>query len=308
MTSFFESFFPIFGSVLLGFCARRFNVLDFNQVKGFENFIFKIGLPCYLFSVTLNQKISDIANFSFIFAYLSVFVLTFLFAFLLHLKGSSFKNLISTSLASSYINTALYFTPVVFFLFQNAISGVIANLTQVLVIQTCVITLFMFLEHDKKSKLSVVFKMISTPFVIMPLFGLICNFFDIQRFVFPVFCVTDVIGRATTGLSLFTFGLNCFGLNLFSRQNFLTVLKIVFVKNVMHPIIAFCLGFYVFGLEGYWLKSLVIAATSPTAFLVYIVCNQYNAKSNSVNDSIRTAIVLSSLTSLIVIFVLVFFL
>jgi len=84
----------------------------------------------------------------------------------------------------------------------------------------------------------------------------------------------------------------------------ITALKIVFIKNFIHPLIALLIGVFVIKLDGYWLKSLIIAASSPTAFLVYIISCQYNAE----NNAIKPAIILSSIISFFTIIFLSLFL
>jgi hypothetical protein len=63
-----QSLFTIFGIIFVGFLARQRKIINQNQVEGFEVFLFKIAMPCYLFTATLNYDIHTLLNTSFIYS------------------------------------------------------------------------------------------------------------------------------------------------------------------------------------------------------------------------------------------------
>ncbi len=287
---------PAISVILFGIVARNMKIFNQEHIKGFEIFLFKIGMPCYLFSVTFNANLNEIVNIPFIIAYLVTFVLAFISATLLHGK-SPLNQKLSLSLASSYSNTSLYLTPILFFLFNNAIAGVIANLTQVIIIQSAMILILTFLNHKKASKLKIILKIIFTPLILIPILGIVANYFNMQSYLKYPYQSIEIIGKSATGMALFVFGLNCTSVKFLNRLEKITALKIVLIKNFIHPLIALFVGYFIIKLDGYWLKSLVIAASSPTAFLVYLISNQYNAN----DEAIKPAIILSSILSMLTI-------
>ncbi len=290
------SLIPIIGVISVGAIARNIEIFNEHHTKGFEIFLFKIGFPCYLFSVALTQDLDSIFNIRFIAGYIITFICAFSLAMLLH-KNTPLKQQIALSLTSSYCNTSSYLTPVLLFLFNNVISGVIANLLQVIIIQSIVILIFTSLNNSKTSKLLTLCKVACTPFIIMPLCGLALNYFSLQNIIKYPYEIINTIGKSTAGMALFVFGLNCAPIKFHDNIQKLKVIKIITIKNFIHPLIAFCVGYFLLNLHGYWLQSLVIAASAPTAFLIYIISNQYNAQ----DDAIKIGVILSSVTSVITI-------
>jgi predicted permease len=66
---------PAISVILFGIAARNMKIFNQEHIKGFEIFLFKIGMPCYLFSVTFNANLNEIVNIPFIIAYLVTFVI-----------------------------------------------------------------------------------------------------------------------------------------------------------------------------------------------------------------------------------------
>jgi len=73
------------------------------------------------------------------------------------------------------------------------------------------------------------------------------------------------------------------------------LLLIVFIKNIIHPLVAFFIGNYLFHLDAYWLCSLMIAASAPTAFVVYLIAKQFSTEV----DLVKRVVAISSIISLI---------
>ncbi len=299
LATLFANIFPAIGIIILGVLLRVLKVFDNEHVKGFEIFWFKVGLPCYLFSFILMADLQGIVNVSFVLAYLATFIVTFCLGMFLH-KKSLIKQRISLSLTSSYSNTTLYSVPIILCILGDATAGIIANLLQVMVVQLIAIFIFTFLNHNKTSVLKILFKVICTPFVIMPFVGIGLNYFHLQSYVKYPYEITNIIGKSATGMALFIFGLNFSKIRFHDSIQKFKVLKIVLLKNFIHPLIALVMGHYIFHLEKYWLSSLVITASAPTAFLIYIISNQYNAN----DDAIKTGIILSSIISVFTIIVI----
>jgi|GEM_PF-6482689 len=105
---------------------------------------------------------------------------TFLLAMLLH-KNSILKQRFALSFASSYSNTTLYSVPITFFLFGNSVSAIIANLIQVMIIQSIMIAIITFFNNNEAQKKNVFLQVIKTPLVFMPFLGLFLNYWQLYH-------------------------------------------------------------------------------------------------------------------------------
>lgn len=284
----------IFAIISVGIICHKRNVLNAIQIEGFEVVLFKIVMPCYLFTSTLNHDFTTLLNTSYILSYLASFLAVAMIALFCFRSNNTTSTVCIRMLASGYVNAAIYTLPVITFLLGDPTSGILGNLLQIIVIQTAFIAILGVINHKEKSISARLLNAVSTPFVAMPLIGLLLNY--VQFTPHPVITtVIQSLGSSASSIALFTFGLTLGGIK-FSRENInKDLLLIVGIKNIIHPILAFCIGRYVFYLEGYWLYSLVIAASAPTAFIVYLIAKQFSIDQNL----IKLVVAITSITSLI---------
>jgi malonate transporter len=289
----FQSLTTIFGIIFVGFLTRQRKILTSNQVEGFEVFLFKIAMPCYFFTATLNYDIHTLLNTSFILSFLLTFISIAVIVFILYRKHSKSEICINM-LASGYSGTALYTIPIITVLFGNPIAGVLVYILHVVCIQSIFITILSFITLKDKSLARKLATIITTPLIIMPIVGMVCNYIHISQYITYPTIIIKSIGNISSGLALFTFGLNFYKFEIDNSTNKLKLLTIICLKNIAHPLIAFVIGHYIFHLEQYWLYSLVITASAPTAFLVYLISKQYNVE----QDTVKIIVILSSIVSL----------
>ena len=303
MNSLFFSLLPAIGVIFIGCVARNIKIFDDHHIRSFETFLFKIAFPCFLFSATTSLDLSAILNIKFIFAYFVTWFATFLLAILVHKKNSSLKQTVALSCASSYSNTTLYSVPIIFFLFGNSIAAIIANLLQVMIIQAIMIAILTFFNNKQVEKQNIFLQVIKTPLVFIPFLGLLLNYLQLTGFknIF-LYESIKILGNAGTGMSLFIFGLHCTKIKFHDKLQKIKVIKLVIIKNFLHPFVAFLIGYFLFHLDNYWLKSLIIIASAPTAFLIYVLTNQYQAN----DESIKISTIISCFTSIITVTLLTF--
>jgi predicted permease len=139
----------------------------------------------------------------------------------------------------------------------------------------------------------------------MPSLGLLFNYFEF----IPNTVITSSIqnlGIGASGFALFTFGLTLGSIKLRKEDFSTNMLVIVFIKNIIHPFISFFIGKYILHLEGYWLYSLVIATSAPTAFVVYLISKQFSIEAELVKKVVAITSILS-LVSLVFIAIILEF-
>jgi len=289
-----QSLFVVFAIIFIGIICQRRKILNQIQIEGFEVFLFKIAMPCYLFNSTLYHDLSTLFHANYIASYLLAFLAIAGLTVLLFRKVSSQSKLCIKILASGYVNTAIYTLPIISLLLKDPTAGILGNLLQIMIVQSTFIVILSFLNHKEKSIAKKLITIFSTPIIIMPLLGLLCNFLQFS----PHHIIGQTIqniGKGATSIALFTFGLTL-GSFKFSKSNIdKTLLLIVGLKNILHPTIGFFLGNYIFHLEPYWLYSLIITTSGPTAFVVSFIAKQFNTE----QELAKRAIAASSMVSLI---------
>lgn len=275
------------------FCQKK-KILNENQIEGFEIFLFKIAIPCYLFASTVNNDLTVLLDVDYMLSYAATFLGMAIIMTLIFYKKQTAKEICIHILSSAYVNAAIYVLPVITFLLRDPTAGILGNLVQVVCLQPIMVTILSYISHKDKS-ISKTFKTIlTTPLIMFPVVGLTCNYFDL----IPPIVFTGVIqslGDGASSIALFSFGLTLASVGL--NKQFLNkkLAAIVIAKNILHPLVAFLVGKYIFQLESYWLYSLVIATSAPTAFVIYIIAKNFGVEP----EAVKRVVAISSMMSLI---------
>jgi malonate transporter and related proteins len=297
----FESLFIIFLIVLIGFFCARIKLFDDTKIEGFEVFLFKISMPCYLFGATLNYDFSVLLNPAYIFSYLATFLLMCTILFVYYWDNTLSEKCIRT-LSATYVNSSIYTLPVISFLFQDPKAPILGSLLQVIMIQPFFIIMLSFTKHKEKTMLHRLLRPLGTPLIFMPILGMLCNHLG-YRPAAVIMSVLENLGMGVSSMALFVFGLNLGGVRLNKSLKDKQVWFLVFMKNMMHPILAFFIGYKIFHLRGYWLSSLVIATSAPTALMVYFIAKQFSTD----QPLCKMVLTLSSFLSITLLFFIVYF-
>lgn len=293
-----QSLLIIFTIISLGIFSEKRKIFNTHHIEAFEIFLFKIALPCYLFTATLQYDFYNLVNFNFAYSYILAFCAIALLI-KVYFWQSNISKLCITILAAGYINSAIYALPIINFLLEDPKSAILANLIQVITIQPVFIAILSILHHKEKSMLQKLLTPILTPLVAMPLIGILCNYLQFM----PHQIITTIVsnlGSSASSIALFTFGLSLAEIKIKYENINRELLFVILAKNILHPVFAFLIGKYIFLLDSYWLYSLVLATSSPTAFLVYLLAKQF-----SINQShAKLTVALSSVFSLIMLIII----
>ncbi len=289
-----QTLIVIFTIILLGAVCEKRKMFSNTQIESFELFLFKIAIPCYLFTVTISYDLSSLIYGPYIHSYLLSFLMIGLIIFCYFKRNHTYANICIKILASGYVNAAIYALPVITFLLGNPESAVLGNLVQVIIIQPIFLIILSFLNHREKTIGQKLFTSISNPLVAMPMIGLWLNYFQLNPNVI-ITTVTKNLGASASSIALFTFGLTLGNIKMSQETLNKDLLFMVLAKNIFHPVIAYLIGNYVFHLNTYWLSSLVIATSAPTAYVIYLIAKQFYVDPHA----IKIIIAISSIVSLI---------
>ena len=62
---------------------------------------------------------------------------------------------------------------------------------------------------------------------------------------------------------------------MFDRKQKFEISSLIFFKTILHPICAFFIAYYVFGLSGFLLTAVTLMAAMPTAKNLFVFAERY---------------------------------
>lgn len=298
-----QSFIVIITIILFGVYFQRAKILNTIQIEGFGIFLLKLAMPCFLFSSTLQHDLQAILYTEYILSFFLAFIIVIAVVGFFYYQHTTKMGLCIKMLAAGYPNAIIYTLPIITFLLNDPTAGIIGNILQIVVIQSIFVMIMSFIRHREHSFWKKIWMVFTTPLILAPILGILCN---VTNFSPPtaIVQITQYIGNGATSIALFTFGLSI-GEVSFSRQALTKPLLIlVAIKNLLHPLVAWLVGAYIFSLENYWLYSLIIASSAPTAFVVYLLSKQFQIE----EDLMKRTVAISSIVSLFSLLLITIFL
>ena len=287
------SLISIFCVSILGAACYRNKLFNRAQIDGFEQFLFKIMVPAYLFIATYKRDLDSLLNTQYIISYLGTFFVLSVLVALTFARKKPAASMCMQVLASGYVNAAMYTLPIMIFLLEDPTAAIIGNILQVVIIQPIFIAILNLVQHEKGVLRNRILAFLKTPIIIAPMLGILLNYL---RVPIPDVVIHEIslLGDGAPGVALFTFGLTLGAIKLTRKHITADLLKTVFAKNILHPAVAACVACFM-KLDGYWFDALIIASAAPTAFIPYLLAKQFSVE----EELIKNAIGLSSIISIV---------
>jgi predicted permease len=188
----FQSLFVILIIISLGLACQKNKIFTVTQIEGFELFLFKIAIPCYLFTATSYYELSTLLHNSYMFSYLLSFLVIAIIIILYSWRSHSPSKICINVLTSGYVNAAIYTLPVITFLLRDPKAAILSNLIQVIAIQPVLLTILSVFSNEEKSILTRLLASISSPLVIMSLISLLLNYCQLT----PPLIIMNVIKKS----------------------------------------------------------------------------------------------------------------
>ena len=267
------SLITIFIVILIGIFCEKKQIFDHAQREGFELLLIKLVLPCYLFIAAYQNDLNLLLDMEYIAAYLLMFIIMSVIVAFAFVGKIDNPGVAIRMLCSGYVNAGIYTLPIITILLQNPTAAIIGNMIQVVIIQPLFIIYFNIALNKNKALYKKILHIVTTPITIAPILGILLNYLNIA-IPMPLSNAASQIGYGASGLALFSFGMIIGATKLTKNCLKFDLLSVIFAKNIMHPIIALFVG-YCMKLEPYWFTSLLIASSSPTAFVIYMIAKQF---------------------------------
>ena len=292
--------------ILVGYIAARLQVGGSTAQMVLNRFSFFVSSPCLMFAVLSKEPILEIFHPSIIVAFLSAMAVGLLFLILNHMffhMGTADATI--GALNSLYLNSNNIGLPVATYILGNP-----ALVAPILVMQQAVFTPvgLTVLDASTSGRISakqVLKQPLQQPLLIGSLGGILVSAISAKTgwYVIPnyLFDPVNMIGNSAVPMILMAFGMSLYGSTPMRKgSNRRATISVAILKNLVMPIIAFLLAYFMMGFRGATLYACVVLAALPTGQNVYNYAARYNVGMTFARDGI----LLSTLTSPLIIIVI----
>ncbi|MEU8978207.1 AEC family transporter [Streptomyces sp. NPDC048309] len=272
----------VFGCGVL--LARR-KVVPADSSRAFADYAFLFAVPCYLFGNIYSSDLGALFDWRAILAYATTAALAVLTIGVLAGLGGvrDPRGVALRIMAGVQVNTAYFAVPVFITLFGNA-----APIFPVLLFQVCVLTLVIIsiMELGRPERdagpgtgprllLRAVGASLGTPLVLACNAGILLNLLSLHvpKAVLDGF---SFVGDSASPVALFALGLHLGGSGLTVRGTTREEIGLIAFKCVVFPLMTWAVCAGVFGVDGDWLKYLVLIAAMPAPQNLFIFAQRYD--------------------------------
>ncbi|OXN00244.1 AEC family transporter [Bifidobacterium vansinderenii] len=291
--------FCVIGIVIaVGYAAARMRIGGPQAQMVLNRFSFFVSSPCLMFAILSKEPIFEIFHSSIIVAFFSAAIVGVVFIVLnrlfFHLKAADAT---IGALNSLYLNSNNIGLPIATYILGNP-----ALVAPILVMQQAVFTPVGLTVLDVTTKGKVSLKEIAKqplhqPLLIGSLLGIALSAVHAKTGWFLpnyLFDPIDMIGDSAVPMILMAFGMSLHGTKpLQQKGDRPAIFTVAILKNIVMPIIAFLLAYFVMGFRGATLYACVVLAALPTGQNVYNYAARYNVGLTFARDGI----LLSTMTS-----------
>jgi malonate transporter and related proteins len=292
---------PFFALIFCGYGAGRFRILSEASIAGVNAFVFYFALPAFIFNLLATSPLSDIANGSFIAAYLGTGLVVFAVAAVLGRLLFKVRRGEAALQGSAAVlgNTGYMGIPLVAAAFgDRAAIPLVLGLT---LEATVLIPLTIILVEAQKgldagwSQLlrSVAGAMVRNPIIVTIFAGVLLSATGLGLPT-PIENFTGLLGGAAGPCALFALGatLTSFPISAgISEVSYMT-----FFKLLVHPAAIWFATTRLFDVDPLWATVAILGAALPVAANVFIVAKQYDTYVERVSSAILVSTAISVVT------------
>ncbi|HUG56708.1 MAG TPA: AEC family transporter [Candidimonas sp.] len=300
MSVIINAVFPLFALILIGYISGRKRLLGAGAVDSLNKFVVWMALPALLFQAMAQITREQINQPGYVAASSLAIAAVFLVSYVMdrHRRGRLADASIE-GLASSYSNAGFMGIPLCLMVFgpESLPAVIIATL-----LTACVLFAFsiVLIEIDLLGSRNilgtarkVVMSLLRNPLVAAPLLGLMIAAIQVPL-PYAVLQFTTLLGAAASPCALVTIGL--FLAQGEPAEHHGAVWRIVALKLVLHPLIAFVLVRWVFDMPPMWAATAVLLAALPVGTGPFMLAKLYEREPATTSRAILISTVLSLAT------------
>ncbi|MGF1477272.1 MAG: AEC family transporter [Geminicoccaceae bacterium] len=292
---------PVFGLLAFGLAARFTPVFDRSAAQALNSFVYHFAIPVLLFRSLANSDLDasggGVLLATFYSGTLAVFLLGMAAARLFFARR--FDHVTILGFAATFGNSVLIGIPLVLNAFGDRGSFPLFLIISFHgLILFSVVTLLLEIGQGQgqgsQALFAKVFRgLITNPILMSLIVGVIYN-----RLGFGLAPIVDrwaeLVAQAAVPCALFAAGATLKDFKV--SENVAPALTIVFIKCLIHPLIVWSLGTFVFELRPLFLQVAVLIAAMPTGVNPYLFANRYKVGEAEAAAAISIGTPLSLLT------------
>lgn len=260
---------PIFAAIILGMLAKRKSWISREGVRGFQQFVMQIGLPCVVFNscLTADMGVESISSMVLV---LPAVLLATLWAFRARKKQFPYHNLPQLFTAQE---TGMLGIPLFMILFgaDQAYRMGVLDLTQAVTAYP-VIAILSADAGENPTFAAIAKKVIASPLLIMSVLGLALNLTGVGDWLDSIGVAaiitesTSFLSQPVSALMIFSVGYN-FSLAKGSRSAIIKISVIHFVMYAVFCVIIQLALFLVPGVDALTRWAILLYCTLPASYL-----------------------------------------
>ena len=305
---------PLLGIAIFGYLCARTGVFGDRTTNLLNDFVFFVALPVQMLLQACENNISKILQPDYLGAFvLSTVIMAVMTYFIMRKRfPQRLSSMALTLMSTSQVNSTYLAIPIFTIFLGNALAVIPILLYQGIISTAIALTMIEMDMHARKgikvstkSTARIIWRVvITTPIIGASIIGLVMGIHEA-----PLPQIVSDTGHLLDGIIspivFFTLGLSLgtLPISLQERAQSPEIVWICVLKNIVHPILAYCLGKYLFGMQGKWLLILVMVAAQPSARNIFTFSQRYGLDVQKSN----VIIIVTTLLSFIILNILLMF-
>lgn len=300
MSLILEAVLPLFALIFGGYLAGRRRLLGASATDSLNSFVVWMALPALLFQAMAQISWEELHQPGFIAASAIAMALVFLVSFLAGRKERRrLADASITSLAAAYGNAGYMGIPLCIMVLGEASLPAVILIT---LLTACVLFAFSIilveLDLQRSATVGATLRKVGVsvarnPLVCAPVAGLVVSGLGLTLPA-PVLQFTTLLGAAASPCALVTIGLFLSQGSTTHHRG--TVWRIVWLKLLIHPLLAFVLVTWVFNVPPMWASAAVLLAALPVGTGPFMVAKLYDREPAVTSEATLLSTVLSVIT------------
>lgn len=299
--------FPVFGIVVSGYLAGRFDILGADSAAALNRFVYYFALPPLLFAFTARAPVEKVLNWPFIGAFVGGSAMTLVVAVIAGRVWwrHDLEKLTLHGLTAVFANTAYMGVPLFLTAFgpDGAMPAIVASLCAFTLLIGGAIATIETARAPGPSVLNIVLQvsrtLIRNPLLVAPFLGLA---FSALAIPLPkaIGNYLDLLAASAGPAALFALGLSLAAQRL--GGDVAEVGWLVVLKMIVHPAITWGLVTFVFEMPPMWSKAAIILSALPVGALVFVIAQQYDVYVRRASTAIvaSTALSIATISALLI--------
>jgi len=308
MNSLITAIFGVFGYIIIGYIIGKLNFFPKRVIKIFDKISFNILLPLALVTNFWLIKFPEIIIYKLLIAFFGAGIIIFIIGFFLSRKLYQFNtdDCALFGLSACFGNSVAFGIPLMYSILGpiNVMPYMILVLFHGIVHFTYTTLIIENYRNRKQTNTKKIIKTILGLAQNIVLFGMvlgfILNYINIP-FPEPLQYILKPISKLALPAVLISLGIALAGFQVFKDLSYSFILT--FLKNFIHPILAFILAKYILMMSPLLIFIVTIAAALPSGSQTYYFSFRYNSLQNIISANV----VMSTFISFFTISFLLFF-